>query len=122
MRLITKEINNPIGHISSIREYGSHYRFKFNWDKLDVISQEVVKEIYGADLTRLCITLLVPIKDNYLDLSDCRLHISEFDVVPSLSLISAIDDYIIEHNKLPDFCGIRVSLNAEEKVNLLALL
>ena len=122
MRLTTVEINNPIGHVSSIREYGCHYRFKFDWDKLDNTSKDSFKRIYGADSVRLCITLLVPIVNNYLDLNSCRLHISEFDVVPSLSLITSIDDYIAESAKLPTFCGVEVNLNAEEKVNLLALL
>ena len=122
MKINTIDTSNLIGYIFSIREYGSHYRFKFNWDKLDKISQEKIKEIYGADVDRLCVSLLVPIVNNYLALDECRLHISEFDIVPSLSLVAEFDDYIITHSKLPNFCGKQVCLSAEEKINLLALL
>ena len=122
MRVQTKNIENPIGHICKIREYGRHFRFQIDWNSMSSYDKKAIKQAYRADASRLYISLIIPVIDNLLSLDKCRLHISEFNMLPSFDAIQRVDNYIDKYGLLPDYCGIDIQLSAEEKVNLMCLI
>lgn len=122
MRIGSISISNPIGAITKIREYGRHFKFSIDWKSISIDDQRSIAEICRADESRLYISLIVPVVDNYMSLDKCRLHIANFQMNPSFDALNRVDKYIEEFGKLPHYCGVEVELNAEEKVNLMSLI
>lgn len=113
---------NPVGAISKIREYKAHIRFPIEWNLIGENDQQLYRDIFGADKGQLRLSLVIPIIDGLVSLNECKLHNSEYAVNPSFDAICRVDDYVLLNRRLPDYCGINVSLTAVEKVNIMCLI
>lgn len=122
MLVNTITVNNPVGAIKKIREYGRHLRFPIEWNQLSNSDKKLYREMFGAGKGQLRLSLIVPIVENFVALNKCRLHISRNGINPSFDAICRTDDYVSLNGELPDYCGLNTILTAEEKVNLMCLL
>ena len=115
-------VSNPVGAISKIREYRQHIRFPIKWKLINVNDQHTLREMFGVGDGQPHLSLIVPIVNESIMLSECRLHNSPCGINPSFNAIRRVDEYVLFHEKLPDYCGFKVVLTGEEKVNLMNLL
>ena len=122
MRINSYCVSNPFGAIKKAREYKFHLRCPIEWDLLTTSDKDVYATIFGAGKRQLRISLIVPIVNNFISLNECRLHISPHLTNPSFDGICRVDDYVSRYKQLPDYCGLKVVLTPEEKVNLMCLI
>lgn len=115
-------VSNPIGAIKKVREYRSHFRFPIDLKCINKFDRQLYSEIFGADESQLHLSLIAPIIDNLIALDSCRLHISPYSINPSFDAICRVDEYVLLNRELPDYCGLKVKLTGEEKVNLMCII
>lgn len=115
-------VSNPFRAIKKTREYKRHLRFAIEWNLVDTDERQALREIFGVDDGQPHLSLIVPIVNNLIELSECRLHNSKCGIYPSFDAICRVDEYVSLNGKLPDYCGVKVVLTGEEKVNLMSMI
>lgn len=115
-------VSNPFEAIKKTREYKRHLRFPIEWNLVSDDEQWTLRKIFGVGNSQPHLSLIVPIVNGIVELSECRLHNSQFGINPSFDAVCRVDEYVSLNGGLPDYCGIKVVLTGEEKVNLMSLI